>query len=237
MKNYHFNLQSKGGAGKSMLTYLQALKQEENAGAAFVDLDSASRTSSTQLAFLSLKNRVFEIEILDDIKRIDREKLFKVLEALNETEYEDIYIDFGSSESDQLLRLLTLDFTIDDFVEFEKTLKAHFFFNIVIAGGAAYGPSFLFLKKMTEAVKGSFPVYIYANEFTFKNNRQLIEELGQFVKSTKGLIREVRPFGDINTDRASGIEISANVKDGKGIVAYRSFAARIIINKELSKVI
>ena len=45
MKTYYFNIQAKGGAGKSMLTYLQALKNEENASTLFVDLDNSTKTS------------------------------------------------------------------------------------------------------------------------------------------------------------------------------------------------
>jgi cellulose biosynthesis protein BcsQ len=52
MKTVYLNVQAKGGAGKSMLTYLQALKQEANNKAAFVDLDSSTKTSSAQLKFL-----------------------------------------------------------------------------------------------------------------------------------------------------------------------------------------
>ena len=40
MKTIFLNIQSKGGAGKSMLTYLQALKHQGNEHVAFVDLDS-----------------------------------------------------------------------------------------------------------------------------------------------------------------------------------------------------
>jgi len=51
MKSFYFNIQSKGGSGKSMLTYLQALKHEKNEKAAFVDLDSSTQTSTRQLHF------------------------------------------------------------------------------------------------------------------------------------------------------------------------------------------
>ncbi|MBO9681967.1 MAG: hypothetical protein J7502_04760 [Flavisolibacter sp.] len=236
MKNYYFNIQSKGGVGKSMLTYFQALKYENDDTAAFIDLDSSSHTSSQQLAFTAHKGRVFEIELLDGIKRIDREQLFKVLEALNQTEHKEIFIDFGSSESDQLLRLLTIDFSIEEFKEFETMLEASFSFNIVVAGGTSFAPSCQYMKKISEAIAGKFPINLFVNEFTFKNNQDLIVEVQAFGKNSKGVVKKVIPFGNIFPDRASGIEIMNNIKEGKGLDAYKSFAARLLIKKEVAKI-
>jgi cellulose biosynthesis protein BcsQ len=50
MKTIYFNIQSKGGAGKSMLTYLQAIKNEQNEKAFFVDMDGSTLTSSQALS-------------------------------------------------------------------------------------------------------------------------------------------------------------------------------------------
>ncbi len=236
MKKYYFNIQSKGGVGKSILTYLQALKNEGNETVAFIDLDSSSHTSSKQLEFLAHKGRVFEIELLDGIKRIEREQLFKVLEALNQTEYKEIFVDFGSAESDQLLRLLTLDFSISEFKDFETMLEATFTFNIVIAGGTSFASSFHYMKKISEAISGKFPIDIFINEFTFKNNQDLITEIQALGKNSKGQIKKVTLFGNIYPDRASGIEIIANIKEGKGPDAYKSFAARILMKKEVAKI-
>src|SRR5690625_103967 len=117
MKQFIFNIQSKGGVGKSMLTYLQALKENDNPKAAFIDLDSSSRTSIKQLAFLKEKERVFEINITDSLKKIEREKFFEVVEGLLEMDFQKYYIDFGSPESTQFPSLFNFDFTIDEFKE------------------------------------------------------------------------------------------------------------------------
>ena len=55
MKQFHFNVQAKGGSGKSMLTYLQALKNETSQRSYFIDLDSSVKTSLQQLKFLQGK--------------------------------------------------------------------------------------------------------------------------------------------------------------------------------------
>src|SRR3954464_5320818 len=77
MKTFYFNIQAKGGAGKSMLTYLQALKNEENESTLFVDLDNSTKTSIKQLKFLKDKKRLVETDIIDAFRRIEREKLFR----------------------------------------------------------------------------------------------------------------------------------------------------------------
>jgi hypothetical protein len=236
MKTIYFNIQSKGGAGKSMLTYLQALKNEENELSAFVDLDSSTKTSKKQLKFIGVKSRLFEVDIFDSIKKIEREKLFQIVEKLNDTEYTDIYIDFGAPESEQLPSLFSIDFSIEEFKLFEKELNAKFVFNVIVAGGTAYVSSVEYLKKITESIKGNFEVVIYANEFTFQNYSHLIDELKAFAKSTKGLIKDVKPYGAIQVDRNSGQLITENIKEGKGLSEYTSFAAKTIIKREICKI-
>ena len=236
MKTFYFNIQSKGGAGKSMLTYLQALKNENNETVAFVDLDSSTQTSKSQLKFLSAKKRLFEVDIFDNIRKIEREKMFLIIEALNNNEFSEIYIDFGAPESEQLPGLFSIDFSIDEFKEFETGLGCKFVFNVIVAGGTAYTSSIEYLKRITELIKGKFDVYAYVNEFTFHNYAHLIDEVRVFAKATKGLIKDVKPYGAIHIDRNSGQLITENIKEGKGFKEYNSFAAKTIIKREISKV-
>ena len=236
MKTYHFNIQSKGGAGKSMLTYLQALKHEKDEKSLFVDLDSSTKTSVRQLRFIGVRKRVVEVDIFDRLRKIERERLFQVLETLNKTPYESIYVDFGAPESEQLPGLFSIDFTIDEFKSFEQELGANFRFNVVMAGGTAYRSCFEYLKKLTAAIDGRFPIVVYVNEFTFQQYESLVEEVRQFAIATQGLVREVRPFGLIQADRNSGHLITENIREGRGFSDYQSFAARTIIRREMAKV-
>jgi hypothetical protein len=236
MKTYHFNIQSKGGAGKSMLTYLQALKNESNEKALFVDLDSSTKTSVRQLRFIGIRKRVVEVDIFDRLRKIERERLFQVMETLNRTPFDQIYVDFGAPESEQLPGLFSIDFSIDEFKTFEQELGASFRFNVVMAGGTAYRSCFEYLKKLTAAIDGRFPLVVYVNEFTFQHYEHLIEEVRQFVDATSGLIESVKPFGSIQADRNSGQVITDNIKEGKGLADYQSFAAKTIIRRELAKV-
>jgi hypothetical protein len=236
MKTFEFNIQSKGGAGKSMLTYLQALKHEQDPDALFVDLDSSTKTSVKQLRFIGLKKRVIEVDMLDRIRKIEREKLFEVLESLQGMPYDHVFIDFGAPESEQLPGLFSIDYTMDEFCGFAQELDAEFRFNVVMAGGTAYRSCFDYLKRITELVEGRFPVTAFVNEYTFQHYEHLIDEIRAFTEATEGLVEAVRPFGDIHTDRNSGQQITDNVKEGRGIGDYRSFAARTIIRRELAKV-
>ena len=60
-----------------MLTYFQALKHEDDPKSCFVDLDSSTKTSTRQLKFLHEQQRLFEIDIYDNLKKIERENLLK----------------------------------------------------------------------------------------------------------------------------------------------------------------
>lgn len=236
MKTFYFNIQSKGGAGKSMLTYLQALKSEADETSLFVDLDSSTKTSVRQLRFVGVRKRVVEVDIFDRLRKIEREKLFQVLETLNRTAFERVFIDFGAPESEQLPGLFSIDFSIDEFKAFEQELRARFVFHVVVAGGTAYRSCFEYLKRITGLLDGRFELHAYINEFTFQHYEPLIEEVRQFAQATGGRIGAVRPFGNIQVDRSSGQHITDNVKEGRGLGDYQSFAARTIIRRELEKV-
>lgn len=236
MKNFYFNVQSKGGAGKSMLTYLMALKHQENENIVFVDLDSSTQTSAKQLNFISRSGRLIKTDIYDRAKKLDRERFIEVLEGLNQLDKTDFYIDFGAPESEQLPGLFSIDFNIDEFKLIEQELKARFVFNVIIAGGPAYEACFNYLKNLTGIINGRFDIYAYANEFTFNNYENLFDTLKNFVVATKGLVKAVIPFGDFYPDRRSGKIILDNIRDGKGREEYSSFATKLILKREFLKI-
>ena len=99
--------------GKSILTYLQALKYETNDSVMFVDLDSSTQSSLIQLEFINQKGQLIRTDIYDRNRKLDRERFIEVIEALNQQPANQFYIDFGAPESEQLPGLFTLDFTIE----------------------------------------------------------------------------------------------------------------------------
>lgn len=235
MKTFYFNLQAKGGAGKSMLTYLQALKHEEHQSSVFVDFDASTKTSTRQLAFLLEKDRLLEVAITDNIERIDREKLFQSLEELAELAFTEYYLDFGAPESEQLPKLFTLDFNVEEFKEFETTLNARFVFNVIIAGGPAYLSCMDYLQRFAAPLKGAFDVYAYVNEYSFQAHPELMDEAQSFIKMQNGTIKGAKLFGNISVERNSGQNILEAISAGKGMPGHTSFAAKTVIRRELGK--
>lgn len=237
MRTFYFNIQSKGGAGKSMLTYLQGLKNEQNGKSLFIDLDSSTKTSAKQLTFLRDQKRIAEVTINDNQKRIDREKLFEVLENLaTMDQFEDFYIDFGAPESQQLPSLFNLDFSLEQFKEFETSLEAKFVFNIIIAGGTSYLSCMRFTEEVVDSLNGQFDILLWINEQSFTNYETLVDEVKQYSEANKDCITEVRLFGNIAVDRNSGQNIIDSVKQGSGMEGFKGFATRAVIKREIAKV-
>ena len=143
MKNTQFiycQVQGKGGAGKSFLTYLLALKNYHDENTLFIDADFNSKTSSTQnLRFIPPKNkkeRVVFFNILDEQKNIERKLFMKMLKRFGENEFafERVFIDFGTLESDQFLELFITFFEPGELKELEKEFDLKFIFQVVVAG-------------------------------------------------------------------------------------------------------
>ena len=237
-KKFFLNIQSKGGTGKSMLTYFQALKNETNDKTCFVDLDSYNKTSTQQLKFIGLHsgNRIIQIEMFDNLKKIERKKLFDILSALNAYNFDEFYIDFGTPESAQFPALLKVDFTVDEFKEFEKGLDAEFIFNVIVAGGTSYMGSFNYLKDITTLIDGKFDINVLINDFTFANDPLLIDEIKAWAKGNEDKIKEVKQFGVIFVDRVSGQKIIDNAKLGLGLQDYTSFISKKILKRELKRI-
>ena len=236
MKQIYFNIQSKGGAGKSMLTYLQALKYETNTSY-FVDLDSSVKSSKQQIKFLQGKTppRFAEMHLLDNSNKIDRQLLFDNLLELSQKANDEFFLDFGAPESDQLPSLFSTDYTTEEFKQVQDELNAKFIFNIVIAGGSAYEPCTMYLQKVVDLVNGIFDVNIYINESTFRNHKHLIEEIKTFAAIKKNKITSIKLFGDFDASTAPHKNILRYIEEGRGIEAYK-FVEKIKILKELSKI-
>lgn len=233
-KKINFVIQSKGGSGKSMLTYLLALKHELNKNVAFIDLDQSTRTSTKQLEFLTNENRIFAVSITDNIERIDREKLVQVIQALSEQEYNEFVIDCGAPESEQLPKLFTLDFDSTLLPEIEKEFNVEITFYVVVAGGAAYKACMNYLQSVVETIPKE-KIVVYYNEQTFQN-----DENQNVINNFKGIIENekltYKPFGNFYVDRSSGKDVIHNVTNGFGIEGYKGFIAKKIIQQEIKKV-
>ena len=236
MKHFYFNLQSKGGVGKSMLTYLLALKNETNEQSYFSDVDSSAKSSTQQLKFLQGKTppRFAAINLLDARNKIDRQLLFDNLLLLVQKDYRDYYLDLGAPESTEFPSLFSSDYTIDEFKQIADELNAEFIFNIIIAGGSSYEACTNYLQTIVELVKGSFEINVYVNEATFVN-KENIREVYQYAGMNEGFIHSVKRFGDFDNTTSPHKNILKKVEEGKGLSAY-AYVERINILREINKV-
>lgn len=228
MKTFHFIVQSKGGVGKSFLTYLLATKYTEQEDMLFCDADSSTQTSTKQLRFLA-GNRLANINLLDERKKIARDKIFEILQELNEMPYSKIVIDFGAPESEQLPALVSVDFTPEDLREFAQFLEANFVLNVVIAGGTAYASSAQYLVSIVKAFKELFTIKVWINESTFEgfqNQKSDIKGLAAKLKL------EVGEFGDLSQNVIKTAIVS-NIEQGGGLNELSNFMARKKLEREI----
>lgn len=237
MLQFQFNIQAKGGAGKSMLTYLQALKERSNDRSYFVDFDSSVKSSLQQLRFLQGKtpSRFATMSLLDSREKLDRQLLFENLYELSQKDYDCFYLDFGAPESDQLPSLFYKDYTIEEFKDVQDQLNAQFIFNVVIAGGSAYEPCTHYLQKIVLLNRDFFEVNLYMNENSFAGTPGLIKELMAFGAAKENNVSAVKLYGDFDITTAPHRSILQKISEGKGMEAFQ-FIEKIKMLKELSKI-
>jgi len=239
MKTFYFNIQAKGGVGKSFLTYLLALKEKDNEKALFIDLDSSVRTSAKNINFLKNRKpaRLVEADLLDDKKKTMRDKLLYNIESFcNFGDYEKYYLDFGAPESTQLPILLSLDYSIDDLKEFEKHLGVKFIFNIIIGGDGAYNACTNFLEEMVGIINGKFETNIFANKLTFPTFPNLLDEIKAYADMKKDQITSYNTFATFDQTSKFGKELMEWFNTGEDEISKISFLSKVLLQKELAAI-
>ena len=238
MKTFIFNLQEKGGTGKSFLTVLQAYKEQNNERSLFADADASTKSTIRNLKFLENRKplRIAEISLLDARGKIVRDKLLSIMEQMvKDLDYDNYYLDFGAPESQQFTELITKDLLPTDLKAFEEHLNVKFVFNIIVAGGTTFGSCTDYLKKLVDLLGDHFEVNIMANEAMFYNFEHLLDELNQFAKASGEKVNSVKRFGDFDISNETGKNILSNIEKGLG-VENLSFTAKLKMNNELAKI-
>jgi hypothetical protein len=236
MKQINFIMQNKGGVGKSMLTYLLALKHQKNSieGIAnldkilFADGDILNLTTDRQCKFLTIAH----VNLMDKNQKFQRDKLLRSLEYFSKVEVDIIYIDFGASESGQFPALVSLDYSSDLFQDFALNFDIEIIVNVVVAGGTSFIPCTDFLKNVVSALNKKIAVSVWANDWTFKNDSP--EALIDLAKYCQKEHLTLNHFGNFDTDSSVGSEILNKIKFGCGFNEY-DFIHKMTLRKELDR--
>ncbi len=214
MKKIHFIIQSKGGCGKSMLTYLLALAKAKRKDCLFVDADGSTNTSTRQLKFLG-ENRLEKLSLLNPKKVLVRDILVTYLESLKDSPFQEIYFDFGAPESEQLPALIERDLP---FKRYCDALDFQVHFHIIVAGGGAYLASIEYMQDILRVLKNEFQTTVWQNLMTFTNFENLGEELAD---NCENMNLDLRHYGDFEPNSNIGGQIIDNVRLGYGLDNYQ----------------
>ena len=156
-KLVQFICQSKGGVGKSVLTYLMALKYPN---ADILDMDDATKTTMRQLAFRHPQH----VSFLNDFNTIDRGMFNNFIENVAEAEEEHIICDLGASVSEQLpYYFKDVDATSVSSMLDEIGLSLSLI--CVVGGSDIFSSTMNYLQELVLAVSGAFPVIVAINGY------------------------------------------------------------------------
>lgn len=229
-------MQNKGGVGKSMLTYLLALKHQRDTfehgnnldKILFSDGDILNLTTDRQCKFLTIAH----VNLMDKNQKFQRDKLLRSLEFFSKVEAEIIYIDFGASESGQFPALVSLDYSSELFQDFAKNFDIEIVVNVLVAGGTSFIPCTDYLKNVVVALEHRIPIKVWVNDWTFKNDTpETMVELFSYCQQENMAISR---FGNFDTDSSVGSEIMNKIKVGCGFNDY-DFIHKMTLRKELDR--
>lgn len=189
-KQVVFIAQSKGGVGKSFITWFIARNKKESK-AAFIDLDKSTRTSD-RLKKIVGEKRVIELSIIDGNQKMDREAFLNIFEEISNAKTDEWFVDLGAPESDELRSFFTNDVPADELKEILEEIGIDLKILVVLAGEDAFNASVNYYKEITRLTGDNINVIAVKNEGTFgslesqEHGDTLLSELGiNFVKVGK----------------------------------------------------
>jgi hypothetical protein len=229
MKTIHLILQAKGGVGKSLFTWFVA-HAEKDTKTSFIDLDESTHTSSNRLESLVGNKRIRHVEILNESKRLEREKIIALFESLSKTVSSNIYIDFGASESEEFKKLLEYDIPAEILKEELIRMEIELKIFVVVAGLDAFVSCFNYYQNLFQQISNQFEVNLLLNEGTFGGS-----DATEVAKS-KLITAEIpfKCFGGLG-DSESGRDVIKILADGKGEDSL-NLMGRITFKKALEQV-
>jgi hypothetical protein len=214
-KKIYLITQAKGGAGKSVLTFMLAEKYKD---AAILDLDDATTTTLKQLAY----RKPVKVSFLDPTtKRIDRGAFNGMFESIMESKRNLFVADLGASVAEQLPKYFGMN-GIENVTEILSYSKIHLQIICVIGGGNIFKATMEYLDELMETTGGKLNVTVAHNGFYPLSDEQKAT-LSQYASDYN---LQVINFDLIKDKGEMALRTVENVlKDGKGITGLSPFTA------------
>lgn len=229
MKKVNLIIQSKGGVGKSLLVWFIA-QLEKDKPTAFIDLDESTLTTANRLGKIVGENRVRHFKILNENKKLEREKILNLFEVIASTKTSTWYIDFGAPESEEFKRLLSFDIEAEPLVEELKSIGIELNLLIVIAGRDALVSCLNYYQSIKSLAGEALSFYALVNEGTFGGIEAVT--IGKKALQQAGI--KFLPFGGLG-DSESGKEIIQLITDSKEPQSLH-FASRLLFKKVIAQI-
>ena len=207
--------QAKGGAGKSVLTFLLAEKYPK---AAVIDMDDASKTTTMQLAYRNPPSVTF----LNSNRVIDRGLFSSFLEKLSTSTPEFYISDLGASISEQLPHYFS---DVSDFLsDILPDLGIQLDLYIVVGGSNIFTQTMSYLSDVVDSIgkaKHSIHIQVFKNEY-YEFGDDQTKVLNKYCKDHNLTIHSF----DISRDKNESTQtrIKEVLKSGKGVEAFSSFS-------------
>jgi hypothetical protein len=164
-KKIQFITQAKGGSGKSVLTFMLAEKYKH---AVILDLDDATTTTMTQLAY----RQPVRVSFLDPkTKRIDRGAFNGLFESVAESNRELYIADLGASVAEQLPKYFSMN-RIEAIMEILDVMGIELQLICIVGGGNIFKATMEYLNELMDAVSGRLKVIVAVNGFYSLSDEQ-----------------------------------------------------------------
>ncbi|MDJ1485908.1 hypothetical protein QNI16_35835 [Cytophagaceae bacterium YF14B1] len=229
-KVIHLICQAKGGVGKSFFTYLVYHKYKHDSSVAYLDLDNTNQTTLSRL-----KDKARSFNVLDTKKKINREAFLALIENISIAKAKDIFwVDMGATESIEFVNMLTQSYPADVLKEEFDQLGIDLHFDVIIAGGDVYTACIKFLRELSQAVSGAFPITCWINigRFNAELDKDYLHQIEQFTTDNIS----VKQFGSTENEQ-SDAQLIELIKNGTEIDPARlSLATRIKYRRLISEI-
>lgn len=212
-KKIKFICQSKGGAGKSALTFLLAEKYPD---AIIVDMDDSTQTTMKHVAW---RDPQF-VSFLNDKEQIDRGTFTSFIEEAAEADADCFICDLGGSTSQQLPAYFR-NINVEELKTVFTEAGVDFELVCVLTGGSLFKSCFDYLDELYKSVKSTFPLKVILNTFTPVSADQR-KVLDKFLAVSKLEFSSFTISKDA-TDIVQG-RIAEVLKSGKGLAGASAFS-------------